>query len=524
MFDGKTELLINVRENLLDVGLSLSEVLNAISPILNGKTSLIVFNKKELKHFIKKTVGINLTAPTDDLAIIKYLVDYSGKDESVNQVIEDYGMSLDCPAFSLTKIYNDLLSKLRDENMYELYCDVELPLSDVLFDMEESGFKVDAVALAVAGEKYREIISELESKIREFAEDPNLNVNSPKQLGDVIFEKLKLGKGKKTRNGYSTTAEILEQLESSHPIIPLILKYRQAQKLLSTYIDGFKPLIDKNTGVIHTTFNQTLTATGRLSSKEPNLQNIPVRDDEGKELRKFFVPRDEQHVLVGADYSQIELRLLAVFSECESLIKAFKDGKDVHTATASKVFKVDVDKVTPQQRSSAKAVNFGIIYGMSEYGLAKQLKISNAQAREYITAYFAEYPQVKEYMDKNVALAKQHGYAVTLLGRKRIIQELLSSNYMQRQFGERVAMNMPLQGSAADVIKLAMLGVYNRLKKENLKSKLILQVHDELIIDTLISEREQVEKLLVEEMEGAVDLTVKLTVSLGSGKTWFDAK
>ncbi len=524
LFDGTKELLINIKENLLDVGLSLSEVLNALSPILNGTTELVVFNKKELKHFIKRSIGLELTSPTDDLAIIKYLADYSGKDETVNQVIEEYGLSLDCPAQSLNKIYDLLMDKLRQENMYKLYKDVELPLSDVLFDMEESGFKIDAIALSRASEKYHEIIAGLESKIRELAKEPNLNVNSPKQLGDVIFEKLKLGKGKKTRNGYSTTAEILEQLEPLHPIISLILKYRQAQKLLSTYIDGFKPLIDKSTGLIHTTFNQTLTATGRLSSKEPNLQNIPVRDDEGKELRKFFVPRDSKHVLVGADYSQIELRLLAVFSNCKSLITAFKEGKDIHSATASKVFKVDLDKVTPQQRSSAKAVNFGIIYGMSEYGLAKQLKISNAQAREYINAYFNEYPEIKAYMDKNVSLAKEKGYSVTLLGRKRIIPELLSSNYMLRQFGERVAMNMPLQGSAADVIKLAMIGVYNRLKEENLKSKLILQVHDELIIDTLISEREQVEKLLVEEMEGAVDLTVKLTVSLGSGKTWFDAK
>jgi DNA polymerase-1 len=296
------------------------------------------------------------------------------------------------------------------------------------------------------------------------------------------------------------------------------------QKLLSTYIDGLRELIDKKTGLVHTTFNQTLTSTGRLSSKEPNLQNIPVRDDEGRELRKFFIPREQNHVLIGADYSQIELRLLAAFSGCESLITAFREGKDIHAITASKVLKTSVDKITPQQRSSAKAINFGIIYGMSEYGLAKQLGISSAEAREYINSYFAEYPEIKTYIDKNVAFAKENGYVLTYLNRKRLIPELLSTNYVTRQFGERAAMNMPLQGSAADVIKLAMLGVHNRLKKEKLESKLILQVHDELIIDAPVSEQERAEKILVEEMEGAVDLAVKLTVSLGSGKTWFDAK
>lgn len=524
LFDGDTEYTVKIRENLLDTGLNLSDVLLSLETLFNGNAKLITFSKKELRHFLIKSVNVNLTAKTDDISIMKYLADFSGKDESVDEVIEEYGLPLQTPARSLYKLFEILNEKLKKENLVKLYTELELPLADVLYDMEATGFKVDATALAMTGEKYRKTINELENKIRVLANEPTLNVNSPKQLGDVLFEKLKLGKGKKTKHGYSTTAEILETLEPLHPIVPLILKYRQIQKLLSTYIDGFKPLINKQTGLIHTTFNQTLTATGRLSSKEPNLQNIPVRDEEGKELRKFFIPRDQEHVLVGADYSQIELRLLAVFSECQTLIDAFKNGKDVHAETASKVFKVALDKVTSEQRSSAKAVNFGIIYGISEYGLAKQLKISNAQAREYISAYFDEYPEVKAYMDKNVAFAKEHGYAITMLNRKRNVPELLSSNFMTRQFGERIAMNMPLQGSAADVIKLAMLGVNNRLKKENLQSKLILQVHDELIIDTLISEQAQVEKLLVEEMEGAVDLAVKLTVSLGSGKTWFDAK
>ena len=390
--------------------------------------------------------------------------------------------------------------------------------------MEENGFKVDYEALCSASVKYAKIISELENQVKALVDEPNLNLNSPKQLGDLLFEKLKIAKGKKTKHGYSTTAEILESIENEHPVVPLILRYRQVQKIQSTYVEGFKPLIDKKTGLIHTTFNQTLTSTGRLSSKEPNLQNIPVRDDESKEIRKFFVPKSEDRILVGADYSQIELRLLASFSGCKSLIDAFNNGKDIHAATAAKVFKKKIEDVSPSVRSRAKAVNFGIIYGMSEYGLAKTLKISNAEARDFINAYFNEYPAVKKYIDGNVDFAKQTGYAKTLLGRRRYIRELNSSNYNLRQFGERVAMNMPLQGSSADIIKIAMINVHNRLKKEGLKSELILQVHDELIIDAFNDEKSEVEKILKEEMEGAVSLAVDLTVGLGSGKTWFDAK
>ena len=522
--DGKTEYVIKIKENLLDDGFNLSEVLSALKYLFTGKTPLVLFNKKDLKHYLKDSIGVTLTAPSEDVAIIKYLVDFSGREETLSELITVYGLPENAPATALLLAYNTLSASLKEQNLQDLYYDVELPLSDLLYEMEVSGFKVDYNALSVASEKHREILSGLEQQIKDYAKDQNLNVNSPKQLGDLIFEKLRLGKGKKTKHGYSTTAEILEPLEDAHPVIPLILRYRQVQKLYSTYIEGFKPLIDKKTGLVHTTFNQTLTSTGRLSSKEPNLQNIPVRDDEGRELRKFFVPKSEDRILLGADYSQIELRLLAAFSGCKSLIDAFNSGKDIHSDTALKVFAPVDGKVTPAMRSSAKAVNFGIIYGMSEYGLAKTLKISASEARDYINAYFKEYPEVKEYMDKNVAFAKENGYATTLLGRKRYIRELNSSNYNLRQFGERVAMNMPLQGSSADIIKIAMLAVGKRLKDENLKSELILQVHDELIIDTFIKEKEQVQKILVEEMEGAVKLSVKLTVSLGEGKTWFDAK
>lgn len=522
--DGTTEYVIKTKQTLFDDGVNLSDALNALKGLFSGNTPLIVFNKKELKHTLKNTVRIALTAPCEDVAIIKYLADFTGKDDGLTDVIIEYDMPESTPASALLEIYTNLFEKLTTDNMLDLYKNVELPLSDVLFDMEVAGFKVDYNALNQASEKYRVIISDLEKQIRDLAQSPTLNVNSPKQLGEVLFDKLQIGKGKKTKHGYSTTAEILESLESAHPIIPLILKYRQVQKLQSTYIEGFKPLIDKKTGLIHTTFNQTLTATGRLSSKEPNLQNIPVRDEEGRELRKFFVPKSEDRILVGADYSQIELRLLAAFSGCAGLIDAFKSGKDIHATTASKVFNTPLAQVTPAMRSSAKAVNFGIIYGISEYGLAKQLKISNAEARGFIEAYFKEYPEVKEYMDANVLSAKEKGYATTLLGRIRKIRELSSSNYNMRQFGERVAMNMPLQGSSADIIKVAMVGVSKRLKEENLKSELILQVHDELIIDAFVDEKDRVEKILVEEMEGAAKLSVDLTVGLGSGKTWFEAK
>ncbi len=513
-----------IKQTLLDDGFNLSEVLNALLGLLNGDKTVVTFSKKDLKHLIKNTIGGSVTCPIEDLSLIKYLADFSGGEESLLQVIEEYGLDKKSPAHSLSMLYLNLKQKLKDEQMEGLYYDLELPLSDVLFDMEEAGFKIDANALSLAGEKFGKKMASLESEIRLLAGDSGLNINSPKQLGDVLFEKLKIGKGKKTKTGYSTNAEVLESLETAHPIVPLILEYRKLQKLHSTYIEGFKPLIDKRTGLIHTSFNQTVTATGRLSSKEPNLQNIPVRDDLGRELRKFFVPSSPDGEIIGADYSQIELRLLASFSECKPLIDAFRDGVDVHTATASKVFGVPEKDVTSQMRSSAKAVNFGIIYGISEYGLAKNIKTSAQQAREYINTYFEQYPEVKAYMQKNVDFAKKTGYATTILGRRRYIRELNSPNFNLRSFGERVAMNMPLQGSSADIIKLAMLGVSKRIKAEGLKSKLILQVHDELIVDTVCEEKEIIKKILVEEMEGAIKLSVSLTVSVGSGKTWFEAK
>ena len=408
--------------------------------------------------------------------------------------------------------------------MLDLYYGVELPLSKVLTDMERAGFKIDLTALDKIGDDYKEQIDKLQNKIIELAGE-TFNVNSPKQLSYILFEKLGLKHGKKNKNGaYSTNAEALEELSSEHPIIPLILRYRTVSKLHSTYIEGIRPLIDKKTGLVHTCFNQTLTQTGRLSSKEPNLQNIPVRDEEGKELRKLFIARSEDRVLIDADYSQIELRLLAHFSSSEELIKAYNEERDIHSVTASQVFSVPIDEVTSTMRRNAKAVNFGIIYGISEYGLAKNLKISPKTASEYIKKYFEMYPKVKEYMQKNVEDCRKNGYVTTVLGRKRVIKEINSPNYNLRSFGERAAMNMPLQGSSADIIKIAMVNVHKRLKEECPNSMLILQVHDELIIDAPISESKKAEEILVKEMENAVKLLVPLTVEAHSGKSWFDAK
>ena len=521
--DGKTEYVYKVSETLLGDGFSRAAIINALKDTFSGKTPLIAYDKKELKHTLYP-YGINLSAPCEDVSIMKYLTDYTGKAETLSETLQYYSCDENTPAAGLFAIYRRLMRRLEDEEVLSLYREVELPLADVLFDMETAGFKVDAAALSATGEKYEKITAGYERQIRELAGDETLNVNSPKQLGEILFDKLKIGKGKKTKTGYSTGADVLESLETAHPIVPLILKYRKIQKLNSTYVEGFKPLIDGKTGIIRTSFNQTTTSTGRLSSKEPNLQNIPVRDEEGRELRKFFVPKNPDGVLVGADYSQIELRLLAAFSKCKGLIDAFNAGKDVHTATAAKVFGVKQENVTREMRSGAKAVNFGIIYGISEYGLAKNLNIPVYKAKDYISAYFAEYPEVKKYMNDNVEFARKTGYARTLLGRRRYIKEINSSNYALRQFGERAAMNMPLQGSSADIIKLAMLGVAKRLKAEDLKSELILQIHDELIVDAYPSEENKVREILVQEMENAVKLSVPLTVSVGSGKTWFDAK
>lgn len=522
VYDGEKEYKINVTDNFFDKGIMYGEAVGYIAKLVGSdKRKLVVYAKKDLRTELNK-FKVEFNAFAYDVAIEKYLADFSGKDEKLSEVIAAYDLDKDRIGWSLNEIHDRLFEKLKTENMLDLYEKVELPLSDVLFSMERSGFKVDVATLNEMANEYDKRIAVIAEKIDEYAGE-KVNPNSPKQLGKILYDKLGLISGKKKGNP-STSADVLEKIADKHPIVPLILKYRQLQKLNSTYIKGFRPLIDEDTGLIHTCFNQTLTTTGRLSSKEPNLQNIPVREQEGKEIRKLFASSFENGKIVGADYSQIELRLLAHFSKCQPLIDAFLSGKDIHRITASQVFGVGEDQVTPEMRRSAKAVNFGIIYGISDYGLSEQLKISPKKAGEYIAKYFEAYPNVKEYMNSNVEFARKNGYVSTLLGRKRYIPEINSSNFNLRSFGERAAMNMPLQGTAADVIKIAMIKVANRIKKEGLRSRLILQVHDELIVDTAEDEVEEVKNILVEEMQSAVTLSVPLTVETECGTRWFDAK
>ena len=518
------EYIIKIKESFFDDGFEFNDGLNLLKPVFeNPKFKVITYSRKRLDDTLYE-YNISLNASVMDVDILRYLCDFSGKEESVKDVIDYYGLNAKTPAYSLLTLYQKFISQIKDEDLENLYFNVELPLSKILIDMERSGFKVDISALNDIGEEYRKEIAELSTKITDLAGE-TFNVNSPKQLSYILFEKLGLKHGKKSKTGsYSTNAELLEELIDEHPIIPYILRYRTVNKLLSTYVDSIKALALKDGGVVHTSFNQTLTQTGRLSSKEPNLQNIPVRDEEGSKLRKFFIPKSTDRVLIDADYSQIELRLLAHFSGSEELIKAYQEGKDVHSITASQVFGVSLDKVTSEMRRKAKAVNFGIIYGISEYGLSKNIKCSVKEASDYIKRYFESYPKIKEYMQNNVEFARKNGYVSTLLNRRRYIREINSPNFNLRSFGERAAMNMPLQGSSADIIKIAMVKVYERLNKECPDAKLILQVHDELIIDAREIDAPLASKILKEEMENAVTLTVPLTVECKVGKSWYEAK
>lgn len=414
-----------------------------------------------------------------------------------------------------------LSKRMEDMGLYQLYTDIEMPIVYVLEHMEREGIRVDAAALAVYGEMLGERIKSLETAIYEEA-GIEFNINSPKQLGEVLFERLKLPGAKKTKTGYSTNVDVLNKLKNDYQIVRDVLDYRQVAKLKSTYADGLSTFISED-GRIHGTFNQTITATGRISSTEPNLQNIPMRTDLGRSIRKVFIPKDGC-VFVDADYSQIELRVLAHFSKDEKLIDAYKGDADIHALTASQVFGVPIDKVDDLQRRNAKAVNFGIVYGISAFGLSEDLNISKKEAEDYIESYFKTYPGVKSFLDSTVAEAKESGMIKTMFGRIRQIPELTSSNFMQRSFGERVAMNSPIQGTAADIIKIAMIRVHKRLLKEHCKSSLILQIHDELLIETEKGEEELVRQILKEEMIHAADLAVPLLVSVSSGKTWYEAK
>ena len=411
--------------------------------------------------------------------------------------------------------------KLKETDMWKVYQDIELPLVFTLHSMEQWGICVRGEELKLYGEKLSVRISELEESVYQQAGE-KFNINSPKQLGVILFEKMKLPGGRKTKTGYSTAADILEKLAPEHPIVKDILEYRQLAKLKSTYADGLGAVIAED-GRIHSTFNQTITATGRISSTEPNLQNIPVRMELGRLIRKVFVP-EEGYVFLDADYSQIELRVLAHMSGDEMLIRAYREAQDIHRLTASQVFHVPFDEVTDLQRRNAKAVNFGIVYGISSFGLSQDLSITKKEAADYINKYFETYPKIKGFLDGQIEMAKEKGYVVTMFGRRRPVPELKSSNFMQRAFGERVAMNSPIQGTAADIIKIAMNRVYKRLTEEGLKSRLVLQVHDELLIETKVEEIEEVSRILEEEMKGAAALSVELDVDMHQGNNWYEAK
>ena len=414
-----------------------------------------------------------------------------------------------------------LTQKLSETGMLSLFREIEMPLSLVLYDMEKEGILVKPEELKAYGERLSGRIAELETKIYEEA-GKEFNLNSPKQLGEILFEEMHLPGGKKTKTGYSTAADVLEKMAPDYPIVADILEYRGLAKLKSTYADGLASCI-KEDGRIHTSFNQTITATGRISSTEPNLQNIPMRMELGRQIRKVFVPK-EGYEFTDADYSQIELRVLAHMSRDEKLIDAYRKEEDIHRITASQVFHVPFEEVTDLQRRNAKAVNFGIIYGISSFGLSQDLSISKKEAAAYMEQYFETYPKIKDFIDGLVEEARKTGYAVTLFGRRRPIPELSSNNFMQRSFGERIAMNSPIQGTAADIIKIAMINVWKSLKEEGLSSRLLLQVHDELLIETAKDEEEKVKRILEKGMKGAADLAVELAIDMHTGENWYEAK
>ncbi len=477
-----------------------------------------VSNQYDIKSLASTYLNINL----DD-----YL--NSSENENNNQIslFEQKSEEPDklnaAKALMIYKLKERLLSELQKDNELELFKDIEMPLVPVLANMQYEGIFIDREALVEFGKKLQEKIGELTDNIYEFA-GQEFNINSTKQLGEILFEKLELPVYKKTKTGYSTDEKILEKLKNKHPIIEKLLEYRQLTKLNSTYVEGLIPFINPKTGRIHSNFHQTVTATGRISSSEPNMQNIPTRIELGKILRGVFKPQGENTCFIDADYSQIELRIFAHISNDEEMIKAFNADEDIHTQAASKVFGIDIKEVTPELRSKAKAVNFGIVYGISDFGLAEQLGVRKAEAKEYIEQYLNKYKGIKKFMDETPEKVKQLGYVETLFKRRRYIPEINSNNFVVRQFGARAAMNTPIQGTAADIIKIAMINVFKELKKQNLKSKLILQVHDELLIETYNDEEEIVRNILKNCMENVIKLSVPLKVDLNKGKNWHDAK
>jgi len=509
---------ISLGATLFDAGLCAEEVLFALKPVLESDTvDKLLFDSKAMRHFLIQ-FGIQLNGKVFDAMIADYLLHAIHPADSLKTLCSERGIPEGTAA--LIRLAPLMREEMGDKGMLALYDEVELPLTGVLFDMEREGIAVDKEMLSSLSEKFALRIEEIQQRIFELAGE-NFNILSTKQLGGILFEKLGLPPQKKTKSGYSTDSEVLEALEDKHEIVPLVIEYRFLSKLKSTFLDGLVALV--RNGRVHTKFNQNVTATGRISSTEPNLQNIPVRSELGREIRRAFTA-SEGNLLVGADYSQIELRLLAHMSDDDGLIAAFNSGADVHTSTAAEVFGVAVSDVTREQRSAAKAVNFGIVYGISDFGLAKNIGVTRKEAGEFIRKYLERYPGVQNYMHTGVEKGKTHGYVSTLMGRRRELPEITSSNFNTRSFGERVAMNMPIQGTAADIIKVAMVRVHRALQENGLKAKLVLQIHDELIIDTPMDEVEQVKALLADCMQNVMELKVPLTADVSSGHSWFDTK
>lgn len=555
-----------IEDKIVALGIKTQDVPTKIIYLQEDKKNFIdsfksIFEDKSIEkigHNLKSDIvilsrlGIKIDNITFDSMIAQYLINPAQSSYTINEISKEYlniyGMDEEsllgkgkskrsfsdlceeeignCLSFTLDTILNvesKMKEIIKEQEMLDLYYNVELPLVEVLGSMEYYGFKIDTDELKKLGKEYDEEINSLTTEIYTLA-DVEFNINSPKQLGEILFDKLSLPIVKKTKTGYSTDAEVLDKLKDQHPIVDKVLRYRQIVKLKSTYIDGLLNLINKDTNRVHSSFNQTITTTGRISSTEPNLQNIPIRTDDGRKIRKAFIAENNNYVLVDADYSQIELRVLAHISKDSKLMEAFINNEDIHRKTASEVFNVPKEEVSSIMRSRAKAVNFGIVYGISDYGLSRDLNISRKEAKEYIDNYLKNYKMVKEYMENIVEEGKEKGYVETILHRRRYIPELKAKNFNIKSFGERIAMNTPIQGSAADIIKMAMVKVYNELKTRNLKSRLILQIHDELIIEAEKDEIEEVKDIMKNVMENSIKLNVPLIVDLEVGDSWYDTK
>ncbi|MEG2573740.1 MAG: DNA polymerase I, partial [Bacteroides sp.] len=476
----------------------------------------------ELRHGMDYLAEIYLKY---DTIKIEELIGSKGKGQgNMRDLLPEQVYEYACEDADITlKLKNILEKELKENGAEELFYDIEMPLVPVLANIESNGVRVDVDALKQSSEHFTLRMNEIEQEIYELA-GMQFNIGSPKQVGEVLFEKLQvMDKAKKTKSGqYSTSEEVLENLRTKHPVIAKILEHRGLKKLLNTYIDALPLLINPKTGKIHTSFNQTVTATGRLSSSNPNLQNIPIRDEDGKEIRKAFIP-DDDCLFFSADYSQIELRIMAHLSQDKNMIDAFLSAQDIHAATAAKVYKIKIDEVTREQRSKAKTANFGIIYGISVFGLAERMGVDRKEAKELIEGYFDTYPRVKEYMDESIEVARKQGYVETIFHRKRFLQDINSRNAVVRGYAERNAINAPIQGSAADIIKVAMIRIYKRFKQERLNAKMILQVHDELNFSVPINEKEIVQRVVIEEMENAYRMHVPLKADCGWGKNWLEA-